>query len=50
MSDDALEAYARDPVVARRVAAAHTILREIEAEATPPASIEGLAAVASRSC
>jgi pimeloyl-ACP methyl ester carboxylesterase len=45
MSDAALEAYRRDPVWPARVAAAHTILREIEAEATEPASIEGLAAV-----
>jgi pimeloyl-ACP methyl ester carboxylesterase len=45
MSDAALEAYRRDPVWPARVAAAHTILREIEAEATHPASIEALAAV-----
>lgn len=45
MSDAALEAYRRDPVWPARVAAAHTILREIEAEATDPASIDGLAAV-----
>ena len=45
MSDAALDAYRRDPVWPARVAAAHTILREIEAEATDPASIEGLAAV-----
>lgn len=45
MSDAALDAYRRDPVWPARVAAAHTILREIEAEATDPASIEGLGAV-----
>lgn len=44
MSDAALDAYRSDPVWPARVAAAHTILREIEAEATEPASIEGLAA------
>jgi pimeloyl-ACP methyl ester carboxylesterase len=45
MSEAALEAYRRDPVWPARVAAAHTILREIEAEATPAASIEALAGV-----
>jgi pimeloyl-ACP methyl ester carboxylesterase len=45
MSDAALEAYRRDPVWPARVRAAHTILREVEAEATPPASIAALAAV-----
>ena len=45
MSDAGLDAYRRDPVWPARVAAAHTILREIEAEATPPASIEALAGV-----
>lgn len=45
MSDAGLEAYRRDPVWPARVAAAHTILREIEAEATDAASIEALAAV-----
>jgi pimeloyl-ACP methyl ester carboxylesterase len=45
MSDAALDAYRRDPVWPARVAAAHTILREIEAEATPEASIEALAGV-----
>lgn len=43
MSEAALEAYRRDPVWPARVAAAHTILREIEAEATEAASIEALA-------
>ncbi len=42
MSDAALEAYRRDPVWPARVQAAHTILREIEAEAGPAASIEAL--------
>jgi pimeloyl-ACP methyl ester carboxylesterase len=42
MSDAALDAYRRDPVWPARVAAAHTILREIEAEATPAASIDAL--------
>jgi pimeloyl-ACP methyl ester carboxylesterase len=46
MSDAALEAYRRDPVWPARVRAAHTILREIEAEATRPASLEALAPVA----
>lgn len=45
MSDAGLEAYRRDPVWPARVGAAHTILREIEAEATEPASLAGLAAV-----
>ncbi|HET7182160.1 MAG TPA: alpha/beta hydrolase [Candidatus Limnocylindrales bacterium] len=44
MSEAALDAYRADPVWPARVAAAHTILREIEAEATPAASIEALAA------
>ena len=43
MSESALDAYRRDPVWPARVAAAHTILREVEAEATPAASIEALA-------
>jgi pimeloyl-ACP methyl ester carboxylesterase len=42
MSDAALAAYRADPVWPDRVAAAHTILREIEAEATPAASTEAL--------
>jgi pimeloyl-ACP methyl ester carboxylesterase len=45
MSEAGLAAYRADPVWAARVAAAHTILREIEAEATAPASLEGLAGV-----
>ena len=46
MSDAGLAAYRADPVWPARVAAAHTILREIEAEATPAASLETLGAVA----
>ena len=42
MSDAALDAYRADPVWPARVEAAHTILREIEAEAGPAASIEAL--------
>lgn len=45
MSEAGLAAYRADPVWPARVAAAHTILREIEAEATPPASLDGLAGV-----
>jgi pimeloyl-ACP methyl ester carboxylesterase len=45
MSDAELDAYRANPVWRARVAAAHTILREVEAEATPAASIEGLAGV-----
>lgn len=45
MSDAALDAYRRDPVWPARVAAAHTILREVEAEATPAASLEALSGV-----
>jgi pimeloyl-ACP methyl ester carboxylesterase len=45
MSEAGLAAYRADPVWPARVAAAHTILREVEAEATPPASLDGLAAV-----
>jgi pimeloyl-ACP methyl ester carboxylesterase len=45
MSDAGLAAYRADPVWPARVAAAPTILREIEAEATEPASIDRLASV-----
>jgi pimeloyl-ACP methyl ester carboxylesterase len=45
MSDAALEDYRRDPVWPARVRAAHTILREVEAEATLPASLDALAPV-----
>lgn len=43
MSEAGLEAYRRDPVWPARVRATHTILREIEAEAGPAASIDALA-------
>lgn len=46
MSESELAAYRANPVWPARVAAAHTILREIEAEASPAASIEALGAVA----
>ena len=42
LSDEALEAYRREAVWPARVAAAPTILREVEAEAGPSASIEWL--------
>jgi pimeloyl-ACP methyl ester carboxylesterase len=42
LSDEALEAYRSEPVWPARVAAAPTILREIEAEAGPAASIDAL--------
>ena len=42
LSDEALDAYRREAVWPARVAAAHTILREIEAEASPAASIDAL--------
>jgi pimeloyl-ACP methyl ester carboxylesterase len=45
MSEAALAAYRDEPVWPARVAAAPTILREIDAEATRPASLGGLAAV-----
>jgi pimeloyl-ACP methyl ester carboxylesterase len=45
MSESGLTAYRAEPVWPARVAAAHTILREIEAEATEPASLEALAPV-----
>ena len=45
MSEGALAAYRADPVWPTRVAAAPTILREIEAEATPAAGLEALGAV-----
>jgi pimeloyl-ACP methyl ester carboxylesterase len=46
LSDAALDAYRREAVWPARVAAAPTILREIEAEAGPAASIEALGRVA----
>lgn len=42
MSEADLERYRADPVWPVRVAAAHTILREIEAEASAPASLGAL--------
>jgi pimeloyl-ACP methyl ester carboxylesterase len=42
MSDAELEAYRANPVWPARVAAAHTILREVEAEATRGASLDAL--------
>lgn len=45
MSETDLDRYRAEPVWPARVAAAHTILREIEAEVTAPAGLEALAAV-----
>jgi pimeloyl-ACP methyl ester carboxylesterase len=45
MSDAELEAYRANPVWPDRVAAAPTILREIEAEVSPAASLEALGRV-----
>ncbi len=45
MSEAALDAYRADPVWPTRVAAAPTILREIEAEATPAAGLDALGIV-----
>ena len=45
MSDAELDAYRTNPVWPARVAAAHTILREVEAEASPGASLEALGRV-----
>lgn len=45
MSEADLERYRADPVWPARVAAAHTILRELEAEASPAASLESLGGV-----
>jgi pimeloyl-ACP methyl ester carboxylesterase len=45
MSEAELARYRAEPVWPARVAAAHTILRELEAETSEPASIEALAAV-----
>jgi len=42
LSDAALDSYRKEPVWPARVAAAPTILREIEAEASPAASIDAL--------
>jgi pimeloyl-ACP methyl ester carboxylesterase len=45
MSDAELDAYRANPVWPARVEAAQTILREVEAESSPEASIEALGRV-----
>lgn len=45
MTPEALQRYRAEPVWPLRVAAAHTILREIDAEVAPAASLEVLAAI-----
>jgi pimeloyl-ACP methyl ester carboxylesterase len=45
MSEGELDAYRVNPVWPARVEAAHTILREVEAEASPAASLDALGAV-----
>jgi pimeloyl-ACP methyl ester carboxylesterase len=45
MSEAELDAYRANPVWPARVEAAHTILREVEAETSPAASIEALGRV-----
>jgi pimeloyl-ACP methyl ester carboxylesterase len=45
MSEGELARYRAEPVWPARVAAAHTILRELEAETSEPASIDALAGV-----
>ena len=45
MSGAELDAYRANPVWPARVAAAHTILREVEAEASPAASLDALGKV-----
>lgn len=45
MSPEALDAYHHEPVWPARVAAAHTIVREVEAESSPAASLDALASV-----
>lgn len=45
MSPPDLDAYRANPVWPARVAAAHTIVREVEAEASPAASLDALGAV-----
>lgn len=42
MSEAELDAYRANPVWPARVAAAHTILREVEAEASPAAALDAL--------
>ena len=46
MSEPDLEHYRADPVWPRRAAAAHTIVRELDAEVSPAASLDALAGVA----
>jgi pimeloyl-ACP methyl ester carboxylesterase len=46
MTEADLDRYRAEPVWPARVAAAHTILREVEAETSPGASIEALAGIA----
>lgn len=48
MSEAALDAYRADPVWPTRVAAAPTILREVEAEASAAASLDALGSVTAR--
>lgn len=48
MSADDLARYRADPVWPRRVAAAHTIVRELDAEASPAASLDALGRVHQR--
>ena len=45
MTSAELDAYRANPVWPRRIAAAHTIARELVAEASPPASLEALGGV-----
>ena len=48
MSDEDLARYRADPVWPRRAAAAHTIVRELEAEISPAASLDALGGVRQR--
>lgn len=45
MTDNDLARYRADPVWPRRAAAAHTIVRELDAESSPEASLDGLGGV-----
>ena len=45
MSDEDLARYRADPIWPRRAEAAHTILRELDAEASPEASLDALGGV-----
>ena len=45
MSEDDLARYRADPVWPRRAAAAHTIVRELDAEVSPSASLDALGGV-----